>query len=88
MSLIRQAVSIKHFVYSSLPSIKERSEGKYSEVTHHESKVEIEKFAKDKLESVTTIIAGLFYVNLNGPGWTRREGEVAIPRIDRFRDSR
>ncbi|GAA6013730.1 hypothetical protein JCM11491_005077 [Sporobolomyces phaffii] len=68
-----KSVGIQHFVYSSLTSTKEESKGKYTEIHHHESKGAVEKYAKEHLDAVTTIVPGAFYSNLDSIGWARRD---------------
>lgn len=47
-----------HFVYSSLPSIGQLSEGRFVRVFPFEAKYKIEKYAREQLEHVTALIPG------------------------------
>ncbi|GAA6063358.1 hypothetical protein JCM10212_004404 [Sporobolomyces blumeae] len=67
-----KAAGIEHFVYSSLSSINKESEGKITNVYHHESKAAVADYAKQHLKNVTTVQPPAFYSNLASPGWTRR----------------
>jgi len=53
-----QECGIKHFVYSSLPSVDKLSQGRFKNVVHFESKARIEKYAKETLENVTILVPG------------------------------
>lgn len=53
-----QECGIKHFVYSSLPSVDKLSQGRFKNVVHFESKARIEEYAKEQLENVTILIPG------------------------------
>ena len=53
-----QECGIKHFVYSSLPSVDKLSQGRFKNVVHFESKARIEEYAKEQLENATILIPG------------------------------
>lgn len=45
-------------MYSSLPSVAELSGGKYTHVTHAESKATVSEYAKSQLGNVTLLYPG------------------------------
>lgn len=49
---------VKHFVFSSLPSITKASNGRYSKVYHFDFKSQIDQWARERLPAVTTLIPG------------------------------
>jgi hypothetical protein len=59
--LALQAAGVKHFVYSTLPSMAQASDGKYTHVTSWEGKYRIGKYAQEQLEGVTLVIPGSFF---------------------------
>ncbi|BGP25722.1 translation initiation factor IF-2 [Rhodotorula toruloides] len=77
---VAKGEGIKHFVYSSLPSIAKASGGKYTNVVPFEHKAQIEEYAKEKLDNVTILIAGAFYSNLYMPLYSRHDN-IAIYNV-------
>lgn len=54
-----QACDIRHFVYSSLPSIDKLSGGQFRNVSFFEAKAKVEEYAKEQLKCVTILIPGM-----------------------------
>ncbi|KAK7421195.1 hypothetical protein QQX98_002325 [Neonectria punicea] len=69
---------IKHFVFSSLPSITEASNGRYTKVFHFDFKAQIEQWARDRLAAVTILVPGMFYGNLLLPTYCRRDDNGTV----------
>ncbi|KAJ5430492.1 hypothetical protein N7491_007508 [Penicillium cf. griseofulvum] len=65
--------NVKHFVFSSLPNMKQVTSGRFQKIFHMDHKSIIEQWAKDELLAVTCLIPGLFFTNLNRPQYCRRE---------------
>ncbi|GAA5955912.1 hypothetical protein JCM21900_003870 [Sporobolomyces salmonicolor] len=68
-----KAVGIEHFVYSSLPNIREASKGRFLNVAHFDSKSIVERYAMEKLKGTTAVLPGSFYSNLDTPLYCVRE---------------
>ncbi|GAA5885624.1 hypothetical protein JCM6882_007499 [Rhodosporidiobolus microsporus] len=71
-----KAVNIQHFVYSTLPSVKEITGGKYTQVHIFDHKVQVAEYAKQQLDTVTFIVAGAFYTNLSDAFYVKREDGI------------
>ncbi|GAA5889475.1 hypothetical protein JCM6882_007044 [Rhodosporidiobolus microsporus] len=69
-------LGIKHFVYSSLPSLSDASGGKFTQAHIYEAKATIAKYAQENLPAATFLVPGAFYSNLSWPGYARREDDV------------
>lgn len=67
-----KAVGVKHFVYSSLPSIAKLTGGEITTVYPFEAKSVVEEYARSELENSTFVIPGSFYANLVMPVWVQR----------------
>ncbi|GAA5859871.1 hypothetical protein JCM1840_001774 [Sporobolomyces johnsonii] len=77
-----KAAGIEHFVYSSLPNIKEASGGRFSNVVHMDAKSVVERYAMEKLKGTTAVLPGSFYSNLKTPLYCARDEDgTAIFRI-------
>lgn len=50
---------VKHFVFSSLPDMVTATEGRYPNIYHMNNKHEIEKIARERLNTLTCLIPGL-----------------------------
>jgi uncharacterized protein YbjT (DUF2867 family) len=72
------AAEVEHFVYSSLPSIDKLSNGKYKDVFFFESKAQIEKYAREKLQHVTIVVPGAFYSNFDSDSWAKRSDDGVL----------
>ncbi|BGP41202.1 hypothetical protein JCM10449v2_005176 [Rhodotorula kratochvilovae] len=73
-----KAIDVEHFVYSSLPSIAKLSGGKYTHVTHFESKATVAEYAQKQLRNVTLVVPGMFYSNLSNPSFAQREADFSV----------
>ncbi|KAI0112103.1 hypothetical protein GGR51DRAFT_508060 [Nemania sp. FL0031] len=54
---------VKHFVMSSLPDMVKASAGRFTDIYHMDQKYEVEQYARNQLDYVTSIIPGFFYSN-------------------------
>ncbi|KGO75007.1 hypothetical protein PITC_032450 [Penicillium italicum] len=67
---------VQHFVFSSLPNMKQATGGRFEKIFHMDHKYIIERWAKLDL-SVTCLLPGSFFLtNLNWPQYSRRENGV------------
>ncbi|GAA5826883.1 hypothetical protein JCM3770_003359 [Rhodotorula araucariae] len=73
-----KAIDVEHFVYSSLPSIAKLSGGKYTHVTHFESKATVAEYAQAQLRNVTLVMPAMFYSNLAWPSFAQREADSSV----------
>ncbi|KOS48291.1 hypothetical protein ACN38_g682 [Penicillium nordicum] len=67
---------IQHFVFSSLPNMKQVTGGRFEKLFHMDNKYIIEQWAKLDLAAVTCLLPGFFLTNLNWPQYCRRENGV------------
>ncbi|GAA5889657.1 hypothetical protein JCM6882_007095 [Rhodosporidiobolus microsporus] len=73
-----KATGIEHFVYSSLPSIKELSGGQLTRCTVVEAKAPIERYAREQLAAVTALLPGGFFSNFGLPLYTKRSDDGTV----------
>ncbi|GAA5875050.1 hypothetical protein JCM16303_004994 [Sporobolomyces ruberrimus] len=73
-----KAIGIEHFVYSSLPSVAELTQGRLTEVFPFEAKHAVEKYARAQLQNSTFVIPGSFFANLDKPIWAKRRGDGVV----------
>ncbi|GAA5910309.1 hypothetical protein JCM6882_003248 [Rhodosporidiobolus microsporus] len=71
-----KAANIKHFVYSSLPSITKLSGGKFTSAGPFDAKAAVADYAIKQLENVTLLFAGAFYSNLKSTFYAKRVDNV------------
>ena len=53
-----KSCSVKHFVFSSLPNMKEVTSGRFEKIFHMDHKAIIERWAREELAAVTCLIPG------------------------------
>ncbi|GAA5833116.1 hypothetical protein JCM5353_004239 [Sporobolomyces roseus] len=70
-----KTAGIKHFVYSSLPSLAKITNGKRTEVFPFETKALVEEYARKNFENSTFLIPGGFFSNLENPLWAKRRDD-------------
>ncbi|GAA5875054.1 hypothetical protein JCM16303_004995 [Sporobolomyces ruberrimus] len=70
-----KAVGVQHFVYSSLPSVKALSAGRFKNVFFYETKHLVEQYARAQLKNSTFVIPGCFFSNLSSPLWAMRQDD-------------
>ena len=60
----QNAATLKHFIFSSLPSAAKISRGKYTQMHHFEAKAEIERLIKadTQLADKTTVVWAGYYM--------------------------
>jgi nucleoside-diphosphate-sugar epimerase len=51
---------VKHFVMSSLPDMVKASGGRFTDIYHMDQKYEVEQYARNQLDYVTSVIPGKF----------------------------
>ncbi|KAI1276111.1 hypothetical protein F5Y07DRAFT_408673 [Xylaria sp. FL0933] len=51
---------VKHFVISSLPDMAKASGGRFTDIYHMDQKYEIEQYARNELDYVTSVIPGTY----------------------------
>ncbi|GAA5875031.1 hypothetical protein JCM16303_004987 [Sporobolomyces ruberrimus] len=73
-----KAVGIEHFVYSTLPSVAELTQGRITGVFPFEAKHTVEKYARAQLQNSTFVIPGSFFANLNVPIWAKRQDDGVL----------
>ena len=61
MADVAKAVGIKHYVWSTLPEVKERSGGKYQHVYHFDYKHRIEQYVRGLGFEITSYVAPSCY---------------------------
>lgn len=72
MAKIAKEAGIKHFIWSTLPEIKERSGGKYQNVYHFDGKWKIQQYAQTLGFEIESYVAPSCYLqNFAGEGTTR-----------------
>ncbi|KZV78694.1 NAD(P)-binding protein, partial [Exidia glandulosa HHB12029] len=59
------AVGVKLFVFSGLPSVSKLSGGKYTRVVHWDSKAHIVEYARSQLPTVVDVQGGFYMTNLS-----------------------
>ena len=66
---VAKKVGVKHFIWSTLNEVKERSGGKWSQVYHFDGKYKVEQYARRLGFDVTSFVAPTcYYQNFMGPG--------------------
>ncbi|KAJ5396241.1 uncharacterized protein N7487_010544 [Penicillium crustosum] len=73
---VAKLCEIQHFVFSSLPNMKQVTGGRFEKLFHMDHKYIIEQWAKRDLAAVTCLLPGFFLTNLNWPQYCRHENGV------------
>lgn len=68
MAETAKAAGVTHFIYSTLPEVKERSGGKYKNVHHFDGKYRVEQYARTLGFEIDSYVAPSCYMqNFTGP---------------------
>lgn len=71
MAKTAKETGIKHFIWSTLPEVKERSGGKYTNVHHFDGKWRVEQYAKTLGFEIESYVAPSCYMQNFTGGSTR-----------------
>ncbi|KAI3321690.1 putative cinnamoyl-CoA reductase [Xylariaceae sp. AK1471] len=69
---------VKHFVMSSLPDMVKASGGRFTDIYHMDQKYEVEQYARNQLDYVTSVIPGFFYSNHWWPQYCRLQADGVV----------
>ncbi|KEY66266.1 hypothetical protein S7711_10009 [Stachybotrys chartarum IBT 7711] len=78
MVMAAKEAGVAHFVFSTLPDVKKASNGRFTRVYHFDYKQVIEKFAKEQLPGVTSVMPGYFYTNFYWPHYSSRDADGQV----------
>ncbi|GAM34514.1 cinnamoyl-CoA reductase [Talaromyces pinophilus] len=76
--LAAEKCGIEHFVFSSLPDMVKTTGGRFPNIHHMNNKHTIEKFARERLNTLTCLIPGFFYTNLMRPQYCQRRADGVV----------